>query len=276
MRTDLLLVPFDAEYDNLRDAALAAEAAGFDGLWTWDHLSGAVHRRGAVLECWTVLSALAEAVPRLALGPLVLNAANREPGVLAAMASTLQQVSGGRLLLGLGAGGGRDTPYALEQHMLGRPVPPDPVRRELVAETAEALRRLWSGDERDLDGTQVTLRAPRALLRPDPPPPIVVGAFGPHMAEVAGRCGDGINTPAASPDLAALLATARDAHAATGRDPTGFLTTVFAGLSDRWLRPHTPHRDRLKALGVDRLILSVDPPFDPAEITTAGRLLHRA
>src|SRR6476469_3010215 len=105
---------------------------GFDGVWLYDHLAGSVHRAPHVLECWTVLSAVAAAVPRLTVGSLVLNVANRDAGTLAVMAATLQEVSGGRLLLGVGAGGGADTPYAAEQTALGRPVPGDQRRRYAV------------------------------------------------------------------------------------------------------------------------------------------------
>src|SRR5438094_10138770 len=122
LHTDLLLDPFDAEWRNLRDAAVAADEAGFDSVWTWDHLMGGVHRAGHVLECWTILTALAAVTQRVAIGPLVLNVANRQPGVLAVMAATLQQVSHGRLVLGLGAGGGADTPYSAEQLAFGRQV----------------------------------------------------------------------------------------------------------------------------------------------------------
>ncbi len=109
MLVDLLFDPFGGRWEDLRDAAMLAEDAGFDGVWLYDHLAGSVHGAGHVLECWTVLSALAAAVPRLTLGSLVLNVANRDAGTLAVMAATLQEVSGGRLLLGVGAGGGSRT-----------------------------------------------------------------------------------------------------------------------------------------------------------------------
>src|SRR5947209_6156224 len=138
MLIDLLLVPFGADYQGIRSAALTAEESGFNGLWTFDHFREPVAYEGRpTLECWTVLSALAEATSRLQLGPLVLNVANRKPGLLANMASTLQQVSGGRLVLALGAGGGANTPYTAEQEMLGQPVEADRVRAEQVAEASQ-------------------------------------------------------------------------------------------------------------------------------------------
>src|SRR4029077_19040211 len=143
MQVDLLLDPFGARWSDVRDTARAAKDAGFAGIWTHDHLDGRVYDAPFVLECWTVLSALAVAVPGVMLGPLVLNVANRHPGLLAAMAATLQDVSGGRLLLGLGAGGGSDNRYRREQEAIGRTVDPDPVRRALVESCIQEVRRLW-------------------------------------------------------------------------------------------------------------------------------------
>src|SRR5260370_34516851 len=132
MKTDVLLIPMSARYAEMRAPALAVEEAGFDGLWTWDHLRDPDRDGGpGVPEAWTVLAALAEATRRISLGPLVLNVANRHPGLLANMAATLQAVSGGRLLLGLGAGGSRPTPdraahAALRLSGQRDPVPPPP------------------------------------------------------------------------------------------------------------------------------------------------------
>ena len=274
MKTDILLIPMGASYAEMRAAAVAAEAAGFDGIWTWDHLrdpeSGAA---SSVPEVWTTLAGLAEATRRVTLGPLVLNVGMRRPGLLANMAATLQQVSGGRLLLGLGAGGSRSTPYVVEQEAIGMPVEPDGVRAQRVAEACEVLRRLWAGDRGDFAGTHYRLTRPDGFLRSDPPPPIVVGGFGPRMAEIAGRCADGFNTQARHPQLAELVAVARAAHARAGRDPARFLVTVFAGLADGWLSAGASPRKGLEALGVGRVILLVPPPYDLARIRAAGRLL---
>jgi alkanesulfonate monooxygenase SsuD/methylene tetrahydromethanopterin reductase-like flavin-dependent oxidoreductase (luciferase family) len=261
MKTDLLLIPMSARWAELRAAALAAEEAGFDGLWTWDHLRDPDGDAGpGVPEAWTVLTALAEVTRRVMLGPLVLNVANRHPGVLANMAATLQTISGGRLLLGLGAGGSRRTPYAAEQAAIGQTVERDAARAQRVVDAIALIRKLWAGEA--------------GFLRPDPPPPIVVGGFGPRMAAIAGRHGDGFNTQALHPELGELVKVAREAHAASGRDPAPFVVTVFAGLDDRWLRPDTRARQMLDRVGVERLILLVSPPFDAAAIRRAGPLLR--
>ena len=277
MKTDLLLMPMSARWADMRAAAVAAEEAGFDGLWTWDHLrdpDGA--DQPGVPEAMTVLAALAEVTRRVILGPLVLNVSNRHPGLLANMAATLQQVSGGRLIVGIGAGGHRRLPYAAEQQMLGLAVEPDAVRAARVAEAAQVMQRLWRGDRGSFTGAHYRLDRPQGYLRADPPPPIVVGGFGPRMAGIAGRHADGFNTPAGHPSLAGLLTTAREAFRASGRDPDRFLATVFAGLEPRWLRADSPDRAVLERLGVARLILLVSPPFDPGQIRGAGRLLPTA
>ncbi len=276
MKTDVLLIPMGARYADMREAAIAAEDAGFDGLWTWDHLrdpdGGA---RSRVPEAWTVLTALAGVTSRLMLGPLVLNVANRHPGLLANMAATLQEVSGGRLLLGLGAGGNRRLPYALEQEALGIAVEPDLMRAQRVAEAMQAMRRLWSGDESSFAGTYCRLQNPSGYLRPDPPPPIIVGGFGPRMAAIAGRHADGFNTQAAHPRLGELVRIARDEHAAAGRDPARFIVTVFGGFRESYLKGDSPARRELEQLGVERLILLMEPPFDAARIRAAGRSLAK-
>ena len=254
MHVDLLLDPFGARWTEVRDAAHAAADAGFRGLWTYDHLDGRVYDAAHVLECWTVLSALAAVVPTVALGPMVLNVANRHPGVLAAMAATLQEVAEGRLLLGLGAGAHPGSPYAREQEAIGRPVFGAAERREQVEECVAELRRTW--------------RAP-GFLHPDPEPPVVIAAFGPKMAEIAGRVGDGINARASHPRLRELITTARRAS----RDPERFLVTVFADFDERWLSPADPGRRNLDELGAQRLILAMPAPPDRRRIAAATPLL---
>ncbi|MEX1008027.1 MAG: LLM class flavin-dependent oxidoreductase [Acidimicrobiia bacterium] len=249
MYVDLLFDPFGARWVDVHDGAVAAEAAGFDGVWTYDHLAGSVHGASGVLECWTTLTAIAASVPRIAVGSMVLNVANRDAGTLAVMAATLQEVSAGRLLLGIGAGGGADTPYAAEQYALGRDVPGARRRRRAVEDAIATLRQVWTGRA---DGAA-------GFLQPQPPPPIIVGAFGPKMSELAGRVADGINTSGAD-----LIARARSAHTGAGNPPGSFLVTTSASLSSEWLDPHGARRAQLAALDVDRLVLFVRPPYTDA------------
>jgi alkanesulfonate monooxygenase SsuD/methylene tetrahydromethanopterin reductase-like flavin-dependent oxidoreductase (luciferase family) len=272
---DLLLVPFNASYAGMREAALAAEEAGFNGLWTFDHFREPVAGRGgATPECWTVLSALAEATSRLQLGTLVLNVANRKPGLLANMAATLQQVSKGRLVLGLGAGGGAGTPYTAEQEMLGEPVERDAVRAGKVAEAAQVMRMLWAGDQTGFEGSHYSLRRPSGFLQADPPPPIVIGGFGRRMAAIAGRHGDGFNAPAGMPGLPALIDVARQERINARGSLKGFEVSAFTGFRQAWLRATDPHRVELERLGVGRLILQVEAPYPIEEIRGARSLLR--
>jgi len=253
---DLLVDPFDAAWGQVRDLALAAEEQGWGGVWTWDHLSGVTHGQRHVLEGWTLLSALASITSRVALGPLVLNQANRDAPLVAQMAATLQDVSGGRLLLGLGAGTGPTGAYAPEQYAVGRRPAHDPERRAALVDYVATLRQTWAGE---LNGTG-------GFLQPTPPPPVVVAAFGPKLGTIAGQVGDGINTHAGLPGLEDLVATARAASSAPG----AFLVTAFAGLRPEWLDPSSPERRRLDAVGADRLMLVVRPDQDPDALPVVG------
>ena len=252
MRVDVLLDTFGSQWPDIRDGAQAAERAGFDGVWLNDHLAGSVAGAPHVLECWTVLAALAAEVPRLALGPLVLNDANRDPGTLAVMAATLQHISGGRLLLGLGAGARAGTAYASEQEALGRAVRTGPQRRRSLEHTITVLRQVWSGVVAPASG----------FLRPEPVPPIVVASLGPKMAELAGRVGDGVCVPVGSM-TGDLVALARRAHARSGRDPQRLL--VMASLASGPARTQLPVQ-----LDVDRLIVYLPSPFDEGVARLAG------
>jgi len=243
VQIDLLFDPFGASWHDIQEGAIAAEGEGFDGVWLYDHLAGSVHGQQRVLECWTTLTAIAATVPRIALGPMVLNVANRHPGTLGVMAATLQEVSGGRLLLGLGAGGGRHTPYAAEQQVFGRPVLGDTARRAALEAAVTTIRSVWTGT---IDGVG-------GFLRPDPTPPIIIGGFGPKMAQLAGRVADGVNLPA-GPGLGRLVEIARASRAASARHSSPFVVTVSSDLS-------AAARERLKELDVDRAVVFVTPPF---------------
>ncbi|HEY7107680.1 MAG TPA: LLM class flavin-dependent oxidoreductase [Acidimicrobiia bacterium] len=258
MQVDVLLDTFGVAWDDVRDAAVAAADGGFNGIWVFDHVDGRVYDAPHVLEGWTILSALAVAVPGVMLGPMVLNVANRPPGIVAGMAATLQDVSGGRLLLGLGAGARAGTPYAREQQTIGQRVLRDEQRRRQVERSIADIRRLW--------------RLP-GFLHPVPEPPVIVAAHGEKMADLAGRRADGITLPASHPRLRELVEVARDSRRRAGGEQ--LLVTVLAQLEDPWLDPDSSGRQRLTAVGVDRVVLLVPLPADPARLTVPGVRLRR-
>jgi alkanesulfonate monooxygenase SsuD/methylene tetrahydromethanopterin reductase-like flavin-dependent oxidoreductase (luciferase family) len=192
-------------------SARRLDEAGYRALWTWDHfVSKGRNRSTPVLEAWTLLSAAATGTARIGLGTFVLNVMNRHPAVLARMAATLQQASGGRLRLGIGIGG-----HPAEHEAYGIPFPPPAERAVRLEEAIGVLRSLWAGGPVDRDGTFYQLRDAHAFPRPEPAPPILIGARTPAGVRIAARLGDGW---AAEADVfAALVPHYLDALGAAGR-----------------------------------------------------------
>lgn len=130
--------PWDAVLDSCR----RAERAGWDGIWFSDHLMADEDRdpRTPVLECWTAMSAVAGSVPRVRLGTLVSANTFRHPALVAKMAATLDHITGGRFVLGLGAGGQEN-----EHAAYGIPFPPIAERVARLEEAARLLKSLAPG-----------------------------------------------------------------------------------------------------------------------------------
>ncbi len=249
---DLVLSPFDPRGSELLAAAKVAEQAGIGGIWTFDHLSGAVVQRSWVLESFTLLGALAAVTSSVILGPLVANVANRHPAVIANAAATLQELTGGRAWLGLGAGAGPSSPFAVEQTAIGRSVPDASARRRQLDEAVQVIRRLWSGNSpQPFEGEYYRLDGATGFPTPHPPPPVLIGANGPSTAALAGRIADGVNVAADNPAFDEIVAAAR---AAAGGS---FVVTAYASLDRTWL-----DGQRARELGVDRMMLLVDAPHD--------------
>jgi coenzyme F420-dependent glucose-6-phosphate dehydrogenase len=171
------------------ESARRLDAAGYDGIWTWDHFMGQGDTTVPVVEAWTILSMAAASTQRVKVGTFVVNVMNRHPAVLARMASTLQIASGGRLILGIGIGG------APREHKAYGIDFPDPKERAARLEEAIAvLRALWTGGPVTRDSAFYPLRDATAYPVPKPPPPIVIGGETPAGARLAGRIGDGWST----------------------------------------------------------------------------------
>lgn len=230
LKVGLALIPFEnVPGDGHRWASLAAqartaEAVGFDSLWVPDHVL--FRRDGAdpegAWEAWSLLAALAAATTRVEIGPFVLCTAWRNPALLAKMADTVDEISGGRLVLALGAGWNR-----AEFDALG--VPFDH-RYARFAEALQIIHGLLRTGHVDVEGTYYSARD--AELRPRGPrpqgPPIMIGTTGEKMLRLTARYADwwNIDWRNRPEQLPPYLASVDAACAEVGRDPATLVRTA--------------------------------------------------
>lgn len=175
VRFGLFLPQVGQTWESIRDTALAAEDLGFDSVWFVDHM----WMRGLPeldhLEAWTLMSALASITTRIRIGTLVLCNSYRHPALLAKMASSLDRISGGRFVLGLGAGWMEE-----EYRAYGYPFPPVRVRIEQLDEALHVIKRLFSEERATFQGKYYAIS--EAINRPKsvqkPHPPILIGGAG--------------------------------------------------------------------------------------------------
>jgi alkanesulfonate monooxygenase SsuD/methylene tetrahydromethanopterin reductase-like flavin-dependent oxidoreductase (luciferase family) len=171
------------------ETARVLESAGFGAVWCADHFISRGRLADPVLECWTTLTATAAVTRALHVGSWVTNVMNRHPSLLARMAATVQELSGGRLELGIGIGG-----HPGEHRALGIPMPPVPERVARLEEAVNILRLLWSGGPVSFDGAFYQLREAYAFPIPQPAPRIIVGGESRGGARLAARVGDAWTT----------------------------------------------------------------------------------
>ena len=171
------------------ESARRLDAAGYAGIWSWDHFMGRGDLTVPVVEGWTILSMAAAATDRITVGTFVANVMNRHPAVLARMASTLQIASDGRLVLGIGIGG-----HPKEHAAYGMEFPEAKERAARLEEAIAVLRALWTGGPVTRPSPFYPLEEAVAFPVPDPPPPIIIGGETPAGARLAGRVGDGWST----------------------------------------------------------------------------------
>lgn len=277
MRFDLQVNPGNAPWPLLADAARAAEAAGFDTFWTADHLAGEVMAAPAMPECFTTLGALAAVTSRIRLGPLVANAANRLPVITANSAATLQQVSGGRCVLGLGAGSAPNTKWSAERRAVGVEQPPKMAdRHRVLLDTLDVIDELWSPTRRaDL----------QTFISPSPRPPILLGVNSTVLARIAAQRTDGVNVRGSADYAREVIAAAvqeRSAVRTSTADGAGvvdpFMVTVWEHFDEALLRTDVLDEriERWQGWGVNRVILLMFRGVDLAAIERAGSLLRRS
>jgi F420-dependent oxidoreductase-like protein len=202
----------------LVEIAQTADRAGFDWLCAGDHLFqtawvGAV--TDPMLECYTTLAFVAAHTTRLKLLPIVTAVSYRQPGLLAKIVSTLDVLSGGRAMLGIGAGWNEE-----EARGLGIPFPSLKDRFEMLEETLQICLQMWRGDEQPYTGRHYllerSLNSPQPLQRPHPP--ILIGGSGERKTlRLVARYADACNVHP-TPDLPEKLRVLRRHCESEGRD----------------------------------------------------------
>ncbi len=262
-------------WDEIQARAFQAEATGFDAVWVYDHLFHRFEEHPTVgfHECWTVLSALAAVTERVELGTTVLCAGFRNPALLAKMATTLDMITGGRLILGIGAGW-----HEPEFDAFGFPFGHRVSRFEEALQVMRPLLRdgevTFHGQYHHADRCEIVPRGPR----PEGPP-LLVAAFGPRMMRLTARYADQWTIDWLGPEervreeLGKLHAACRE----EGRDPatltiTGGVTVAYPDLGElpNWMSDPDTYLTgdgeelgrqlaRYGELGVDHLITNLYP-----------------
>ncbi len=221
--------------------ARRAERAGFETFFRSDHYQSFPGPSGRpTTDAWTVLAGLTRETERIRLGVLVSPVTFRLPGVLAKVAATVDEMSGGRVEFGIGAGWNDE-----EHRQHGIPFPPIAERAEMLEEQLEILHGLWeSGDGWSFAGRHYQVEGarfapkpiggtrPAGAPRPRPRPRLIVGGEGsPRSMRIAARWADEFNVTSSSPErVVERFARLDDACRAVGRDPATLARSAMVGV----------------------------------------------
>jgi F420-dependent oxidoreductase-like protein len=242
-----------ADYETLLRVARAAEDLGFDAFFRSDHYlkMEAVSGLPGPTDSWVTLAALARETTSIRLGTLMTSATFRYPGPLAISVAQVDQMSGGRVELGLGAGWFKE-----EHEAYAIPFPPVSERFDRLEEQLEIITGLWAvpeGETYSFTGKHYTVTDSPGLPKPAqrPRPPVLIGGLGARRTPaLTVRYADEFNVPFMGPEeTGAGFARVREACAAAGRDPGTLIfsaaQTVCCGTSDAQVR------QRADAMGRD-------------------------
>ncbi len=276
MRFALMVDPEEGlSYAQTLELAQAAEAAGFEAFVRSDHwlsLRGDWARPAS--DAWTTLAGLARDTTRIRLGTMVSPVTFRQPIEIAKIVATVDEMSGGRIELGLGAGW-----YEPEHERFGIPYPPLAERFDLLEEQLEIVTGLWTQPAFSFSGAHYRLHdavcEPKPLQRPHPP--IVIGGSGKaRLVRLAASFASELNLDSPSPEACREVFARVDAACrAVGRDPATIQRSAMLMWRDADA-PSSPEEQRAcvasyVAAGVQRLVLNVWPgPGEPAMIARLG------
>lgn len=167
--------------------AQRAEEAGFPFALISDHFHPWLDEQGQSPFVWSVLGAIALNTKKLVMGTGVTCPTMRiHPAIIAHAAATVASMMPGRFFLGVGTG------ENLNEHILGDKWEPSDIRRKMLVEAVEIIRKLWQGGSQSYDGEFYVVENARIYTLPEELPQIYVAASGEHSAEMAGQIGDGL------------------------------------------------------------------------------------
>ncbi len=215
----------ETPWPDLLERALAAEAAGYDGVWAADHfMPNGDDVDAPLLECFSVLAGLAVSVPRVRLGSLVAGNTYRHPAVLANQAASIDRMSGGRFVLGIGAGWQENEheAYGIELGSVTERIDRFEEACEVVASLRERARTTFEGDH---------YRLVDAPMEPKPqgPMPLLIGSSGPRrMPRIVARWADEWNSWGTPATFATKAAHIDRALHESGRDPASLQRSTQA------------------------------------------------
>jgi alkanesulfonate monooxygenase SsuD/methylene tetrahydromethanopterin reductase-like flavin-dependent oxidoreductase (luciferase family) len=230
VKIGLILPLFSGDAQRVLSFAERAEELGFDGVFAFDHLFPPGNDPGGpVLEAFAMLGAVAARTSRIAVGTLVARAALRDAGMLAKLATTLDDASGGRMILGVGAG---DAGNDLEHRIFGIPAPSQSERRTGLEETVRCVRALFGGGTWP-GGSHVPPVAGPLLPPPcDGGPPLWVGGSSDPVVRLAARDAQAWNGWQMEPDAFAGRARLLREEAGRRRVEATWAGVALAGRDD--------------------------------------------